>query len=320
MGLLDHLLDGFGGTGGGGRLLRNNLRKAESLLRDGERADATITGIRVRRGNDDSPDQHEFALAYSAGTGPVRAGCRQRLGGFERRVRLGMEVPIRHDGEGRAIVELTALGLDEDGTGDFKPLGEPPADGIEDENFDLEKERRKAAAVSATVLGVTPFTLLGIATENVDVRVRVDGGEGGPYETVVKRALVPFYATHLAAPGTVLPALVRVGRPDKVKLDWPAAALADPGVGRPPAEALAASQPAAEEVASAGAGSQDWSPEGLAAVDPDAIDGVDFDLWVRVEAGLVRDGSSPPSTRRTPSSSGCRRARGLARRRAGRAG
>ena len=296
MGLLDHLLDGFSGPGGGGgKRLRRNVRSGESLLAEGERAQATITGIRVRPSGEHDPEHHEFALTYTAAGGAtVRSGCRQRLGELTRELRLGMQVPIRHDGEGQAIVDAPAMGAADADAWGYKPLGSPPDDGIADGNVDLEKERRKADAMTAIVLEVEPVSVFGMPTSNFHVRVRVDGSADGPYEAQVKREVIPFYATHLAEPGTELPALVRPGRPDKVKLDWPAAAVAQPGVGRAPAAVFSTPPPEGATAAAAGDGAAaDWSAEGLAADDHDVIAGVSFDTWVAVEAGLVRDRVKP---------------------------
>ncbi len=251
MGLLDDVLSGLGGPSGSSRWLRHNLRAGEKLLREGERATARISGIRVTTGQQDSPDDHEFALEYAgAGGASARSGCRQDLGAFAREVRLGMEVPIRHDGAGKAIVDVNALGVEGADAWGYKPLGEPPADGIEDANFRLEKERRKAAAARLTVLAAQRSVVLGMQTANVDLHVRVAPEAGEPYETVVERALVPFYATHLVVPGSEVLGLVRPDRPEKVRIDWPASAVADPGIGRPPAGVLAADAPP-DEVAGA---------------------------------------------------------------------
>jgi hypothetical protein len=236
MGLLDDVLSGLGGPSGSSRWLRHNLRAGERLLREGETASARITGIRVTPGQQDSPDDHEFALEHAgAGAATMRAGCRQDLGPFAREVRLGMEVPIRHDGAGKAIIDVNALGVEGADAWGYKPLGEPPEDGIVDANFRLEKERRKAVPARLTVLEAQPSVVLGMPTANVDLHVRVAPEAGEPYETVVERALVPFYATHLVAPGSEVLGVARRDRPDKVRIDWPASAVADPGIGRAPA-------------------------------------------------------------------------------------
>ena len=68
-------------------------------------------------------------------------------------------------------------------------------------------------------------------------RPRRRRGAGGRarVRTTLKRELVPFYAQHLVAEGTALPGTSRPGRTDKVRVDWPAAAMATPGNGVAPA-------------------------------------------------------------------------------------
>lgn len=283
MGLIDDVFSAFGG----GKRLRHNVRSGEQLLDEGTPDMARIAGIRLRQGKDESPDQHEFALAF----GGERLGCRQNLGTLRRDLRLGMQVPIRHDGGNQAIIDVRALGGDMDAWG-YKPLGEPPADGIADDRSRLDKERAKSTAVTLEVIEASRSTALGMATENVDLRVRVDGGEAGPYETVVKRALVPFYAAHLAEPGSSLLGLVRPGKRDKVTIDWPGSAMADPGVGHPAAAVFAADTD--QDGAVTAGEPQDWSAEALATEGADErVAGVDFDTWVAVKAGIVRERVKP---------------------------
>ena len=108
----------------------------------------------------------------------------------------------------------------------------------------------------------------------------------------MKRELVPFYALHLVAAGTVLPGTARPGRTDKVRVDWPAAAMATPGNGVAPA----LPRPAEDGTppVSATATSSDWTDAGLAA-DGDLGEhgGITFEQWVAVSAGLVRDRIKP---------------------------
>lgn len=238
MGFLDDVLSGFGPAGGGSKLLRRNVKTGEKLLAEGELGTAQICGIRVRPGHDSSPDQQEFALAF-AGT---CVGCRQDVGALLPTMRLGMEVPIRHDGDEQAIIDLPALGGDADAWG-YKPLGEPPADGIDDYRVRLDKERRRASHAALIVLGAQRSVVLGITAQNVNLRVRVEQPGVPPYEAAVERELVPFYAAHLVEPGSRVPGLVRDDQPGKVRIDWPAAAIADPGIGRPPAAVLMAHDP-----------------------------------------------------------------------------
>ena len=274
------------------RALRPNLRRAERLLRDGTPATARVVGIRIVRQTDDSPDHHEWALEVTRATGETfRAGCRQRLSHDRlERVRLGDEIRVLVDDDGHTLIddgsELVHAKLT------HKVLKDPPADGIQDENFDLAKQRRKSVPAQVVVRGAKRTTVLGMTTQNIDLEVEVSPEGGAPYLTTCKRELVPFYAQHLVASETVLPGLALQG---KVRVDWPAAAMATPGNGLAPALQRPAGDLAPQPV-SATATSEDWSPAGLAA-DGDIGErgGITFDQWVAVSAGLVRDRVKPAS-------------------------
>lgn len=213
------------------RVLRPNLRRAQRLARDGSPATARIAGIRIRTQSDDSPDLHEWALLVTRpGRETFRAGCRQRLTAARLdQLRLGDEVRVLVDDRGGTLIDEDGdLARAEVG---HKVLKDAPLDGIYDENFDLDKERRRSLAAQIVVRGAERVTVLGMATSNIrlDVEVRPEGE--APYRTTMKRELVPFYARHLVAEGTVLPGTARPGRSDKVRIDWPAAAMAVPGNG-----------------------------------------------------------------------------------------
>ena len=217
------------------RLLRPNLRRAQRLARDGTPASARITGIRIRTQTDNSPDLHEWALEVTRPTGETfRAGCRQRLTTARlESLRLGDEIGVLVDDDGRTLIaekgDLTQADVG------HKVLKEPPADGIEDENVDLAKERRKAVPAQVVVRAAQRSTVMGMPTMSIHLDVEVSPEGEAPYRTTMKRELVPFYAQHLVAEGTVLPGTARPGRTDKVRVDWPAAAMAMPGNGVPPA-------------------------------------------------------------------------------------
>jgi hypothetical protein len=230
------------------RLLRPNLRRAQRLAREGSPATARIVGIRIRRQTDDSPDVHEWALeVLRPGGERHRAGCRQRLAATRlEQLRLGDEVDVLIDDRGRTLI-------DDDGdltTADLghKVLKDPPPDGICDENFDLEKERRKSVAAKVVVHAAERVSFMGMAMVSIrlDVEVRPEGLAS--YVTTMKREPVPFYAQHLVAEGTVLPGTARPDKPDKVRVDWPAAAMAMPGNGVP---AVLRQSPVANRSASA---------------------------------------------------------------------
>ena len=233
------------------RALRPNLRRAQRIAREGAPATARIVGIRIRTQTDDSPDLHEWALEVTRpGGSRLRAGCRQRLTNARlQQLRLGDEVPVLVDERGGTLI-------DDDGDLAHAELGhkvlkDPPLEGIYDENADLDKERRRSVAAQVIVHGAERVTVLGMAMQNIrlDVEVRPEGLES--YRTTIKRELVPFYAQHLVASGTVLPGTARPDRADKVRIDWPAAAMAVPGNGVPAALEPADQSPAAKRSASA---------------------------------------------------------------------
>jgi hypothetical protein len=275
------------------RALRPNLRRAQRLARDGVPATARITGIRILRGEDDSPDHHEWALEVRRATGETfRAGCRQRLSqGRLERLRLGDEIDVLVDGDGHTLIAGEA-GV-EHAELTHKVLKDLPADGIYDERHDLTKERRKAAPARIVVAGARRTTVLGMSTLNIDLDVDVESEGEAAFRTTLKRELVPFYAQHLVADGTVLPGCSRPGRTNKVRVDWPAAAMATPGNGLAPALERAA-EDATPPASVAAATSDDWTAAGLAA-DGDLGErgGMTFEQWVAVSAGLVRDKVKP---------------------------
>jgi len=286
MGLLDGIFDGFSGPGFVARPLRPNLRRAQKLESRGTPATARIVGIRIRRQTDASPDHLEWALelTHPATGAALRVGCRQRLGHARlERIRLGDEVRVHVDEDANTLID------EDDGSAELshKVLKHPPSDGIEDENVDLADERRKSLPAQVVVRAATPTTVLGMATMNLDLDVDVTPEGGPPYRTRMKRELVPFYALHLVAEGTVLPGTARPGRPEKVRVDWPAAAMAHPGNG------LAPARPRPVEAAGppvSTATPQDWTAAGLNDDgDLGRRGGISFDQWVAVSAGLVRD-------------------------------
>ena len=281
------------------RALRPNLRRAQRLAREGVPATARITGIRVLRGEDDSPDQLEWALEVRRATGETyRAGCRQRLSQARlERLRLGDEIGVLVDGDGHTLIAED--GVLEHAELSHKVLKDPPADGISDEHHDLTKERRKALAARVVVRAARRTTVLGMATQNIDLDVDVEPEDEPAFQTTLKRELVPFYAQHLVAAGTVLPGTARPGRTSKVRVDWPAAAMATPGNCVAPAlerlvEDVEPAASSAAATATAASASDAWTPAGLAA-DGDLGErgGITFDQWVAVSAGLVRDKVKP---------------------------
>jgi hypothetical protein len=213
-------------------------RDVHRLLIEGREGMGHIVGIRVFEvAGDETPTSRvdEYALEVPA-VGPHLLGIRQALfpPGL---VRLGMEVAVRHDDERAAIDwERTCGGT----VGTSRFIRRVPERGIVDESLALARarERHRAASLSIIDARVVPALLGMVQALVLDVEVRVEGADPYPAQIPIG-AGPPHYATHLCEPGTVLPAWVNPKRPDRPIADWPAAATADPGVGRPPAAVLA---------------------------------------------------------------------------------
>ena len=216
---------------------KGNMRLGSRLYRNGTRTDARIVGIKVTlksgsEGVGGGSLRWEFALQVEGASGrSFRAGCRQQLLPHTDRIRLGEVVKVRYDERQRVIIDWSATlegwGLKGDGTepiGDYKPLGEPPADGIEDERF---KGDRKALAqgrrASALVLSAQQSQSAFGPVANMDVELRVDLGSGESRDVSLSKLEVPEHARDLLEPGTSLPVALDPKRADRVTIDWAAA-------------------------------------------------------------------------------------------------
>ncbi|HEY4152560.1 MAG TPA: hypothetical protein VGM38_04505 [Pseudolysinimonas sp.] len=203
----------------------------DKILASGQPVAGAITGIEVKFTHDDPRVQY---VEYAVQANGVTYGIRQDLSPF-REVRLGMPVTLRIDGT-NAVIDWNGSG-----TGRWKMLRTPPAAGITDDFDDngnsgaLSKARKGGRGATVTILElVNRSVALGLGGA-VDARVRVDPATGDPYEaTVPKVNEVPGYATHLPVVGARLIAWETKGfmGGEHVKIDWPASAEADPGVGK----------------------------------------------------------------------------------------
>jgi hypothetical protein len=220
--------------------VKRNKRLGSRLFRDGRTADARIAGIRVTYRTDaatgSSPPRWEFALQVETeDLGTFRAGCRQQLLPHGDRVRLGQTVKIRYDEKRRVLIDwpatLEGWGLKGDGTeptGDYRPLREPPPDGVEDSRFKRDrKQLERGERATAEVLDARQsHSALGpVANKDVDLRLQLPSGERR--EVTLSRVGVPEHAGDLLSKGSVLPVAVDRDHPEKVTIDW-AAALVDP--------------------------------------------------------------------------------------------
>jgi len=273
--------------------LERNRRRAKKLARDGEPARGRIVGIRGRLGSSEGASTYwEYAVEVRAGAGPFRAGVRQVLEPDDT-VRLGMEVDVRHDTRQRTYIDWErTIGAE---ARHMEHVGwkrvDPPADGIDDWTIgkkELERGRR-TTAVAERVGWYDGFWSF-VPINAFDLVLSV-AEAAGPRQVRVSRQYVPPYAWHLLRDGVVLPVAVHPKKPDRVTIDWAAAAEAEPGVGAPgiarpqePATTVDLGMPPSAETA---------APIVLAAEIEELAGGITFDRWVEVSAGLRREKVKP---------------------------
>ena len=271
--------------------------KPEQVFERGEEAVGRLVGIDIGETSTETSTVRVDDYAVQVG-GPAgfTSGIRQRLDP-ERLVRLGMVVTVRHL-DGRAVIDWAATCGGKGYQGGGALLKSPPAEGIVDSTLGLDKVQRKGVAATVIVTGAAiRDAMLGLSQVlALDLAVTAEGVDG--YDTQLTKVEVPHYASHLAEVGALLPAWVRPNRLDRVVIDWPAAAMASPGVGQ-------ASSAVLDGLGNVFTGHQGDEPINAMQVADDRpiaagvgaghvpIDGVDFDCWVAVEAGLIRDRVAP---------------------------
>lgn len=192
------------------------------VWQQGAPSPGTIVGIRrTQISEDESTVEVED---YAVDVGGEVLGIRQKL---EPRVEVRLGMPVTVHREGTAALIRWGAPIE----GRWKSV-KAPAVGIEDR---VDSPPKGWTPVEAEILDHgSRSAMLGLTTV-AQAALRVLGG-GGAVETeaLVDKFVPPFYASHLGAAGTRLPAHQHPRDPRKVRIDWPAAALATPGVGVEP--------------------------------------------------------------------------------------
>ena len=214
----------------------------DSVLTKGARHRGQILAIRVTQTRDEDPIRlDDYIVQVEPAGGGGKFAIRQRLWPDEY-VRLGMPVVVAVHRD-NAIIDwaatLAASGIPaENSTAKWKMVKDDGAGGISDETIGLAKWQRKGVPATLEITGIGLVKILGgLAKKNqLTVIVRQDGA--APYETTLTLDQAPHYARHLPIVGAVLPGFVDARRPEKVGIDWPTAAVHNPGVGVPPSTAV----------------------------------------------------------------------------------
>ncbi len=190
------------------------------VWQQGEPAEGKIVGIRRA---EISEDESTYEIEdYAIDVGGELVGIRQKLVPREE-VRLGMPVTVHR--LGKAAVMRWGAPADNR----WKAV-KPPAAGIEDKVAGPPRGGWISGEAGVLELG-SRSAMLGLSTV-AQAKVRFSDGT----EALVDKYVRPFYATHLGAAGTKLPALQHPRDPRKIAIDWPAAAVANPGIGVAPLE------------------------------------------------------------------------------------
>ena len=241
----------------------------QKILSRGALAPGVVVGIEVTLTHDEHPIRLD---AYAVESGGTAYGMRQVLAP-DHDVRLGMPVQLRIDGKHAVIEWGDSVNLSR-----WKSLSTPPARGITDGRDNERRDglfiaRKKGAAATAEIVEFSQRSVAFGLGRVTDARCRITPTQGEPFEAVVPKVVAPFYASHLMAVGSVLPAWHLTGMMgEKLILDWPAAAESSPGVGvpatsdsAPPAQGLFDTSPSAWGAGSSEAGQEPNQPDSPAA-------------------------------------------------------
>ena len=140
------------------------------------------------------------------------------------RLRLGVEVLVRHSDGDAVVLDWPAMCALWDVTGEpaQKRRRKPPGNGVADKAVDWADQRRlkKWTPRRATITALSRCDGVMGPTLNFDVALRLDDGA----QAIAAKTEIPFYAAWLAAPGATVPIAVDPKDAAKAVVDWAAAA------------------------------------------------------------------------------------------------
>lgn len=230
MGILDKLI---GAVNRAGAPLQNaetivdpRLRRGVDVVSDGESRQGRIVGIQRRPVGEATRTVFVVDVPAGPAEGPLRFSTEVTSTSYLHRLRLGLDVPVRVDGDHGAIdwQALTARwGIDAAEPGQRRHRSHPP-EGIDDRDHPnatlrlLERGRR----TTATIAALERVFVLGMPTVNWDVHLTLEDGSTALH----RKEEVPPFAWWYTAPGVRVEVAVDEGDPSRVAVDWAALALA----------------------------------------------------------------------------------------------
>lgn len=268
--------------------------KSGTIVERGRRETGRLVGIAVVKATDSDGDTiqaESYAVELSIGT----VGIMQQLLPVDS-VRLGMEVVAIHH-EASAVIDWAATCGGEAPIYGWMVPKRVPEPGIVDEFLKLDRARRQTPATATIRAAEVRDTMMG-AARSLALELTVEPRGLDAYDSELTKVKVPFYANHLIEVGNRLPVWVNPKRLDNITVDWPVAAVEDPGIGRPPSEVLAQVRKVFGGGALSSAPTQGMGVGGAPAGPADTsefppLEGVAFDQWIEVQVGLTHDLIAP---------------------------
>jgi hypothetical protein len=271
-------------------------RGPEKVISDGQRVRGRIVAIEVSERNDNDTTRRvdEYVVELGAADGSKRLSVRQDLVP-DGHVRIGMEVNAWVRGADMFIDWQTTLaerGIEGRNVQDaWKGERDATRTGIADSQVGADDALKKGERGSMRINQLRWDSKLGGLINTLTIAGTVTIGTDEPYDVEIGRQHIPHYASHLPAVGRVVPVIVSVKRLDKVTIDWPSAAIAEPGVGVGPSTEIA---PAREEPSSAMSmgGGAAWTPPVPASdfTPPEPIEGVSWAQYLTIEKAILDSG------------------------------
>ena len=272
-------------------------RGPEKVISDGQRVRARIVAIEVSERNDNDTQRRvdEYVVETSATDGARRFGVRQDLipDGY---VRYGMEVSTWVRGSDVFIDWKSTMAeqgiAGSNATDAWKGERDAARTGIVDSQVGADDALKKGERGSMVLNQLRWDSKFGGLMNTLTIAGTVTIGTDEPYDVEIGRQHIPHYATHLPRVGRMVPVVVSVKRLDKVKIDWPSAAMAEPGIGVAPSTDIASAREEPQTLMSMGGGNTSWTPPVPAAdfTPPEPIEGVTWVQYLTIEKAILDSG------------------------------
>jgi len=272
-------------------------RGPEKVINDGQRVRGRIVAIEVseRNDNDSTRRVDEYVIETTVADGGRRLSVRQDLIP-DAYVRYGMEVSAWVRGNDMYIdwkATMAEKGIDGTNAKDaWKGERDASRTGITDSKVGVADALKKGERGSMIIKELRWDSKFGGLINTLTIAGTVTLGTDEPYDVEIGRQNIPHYASHLPAVGRTVPVVVSVKRLDKVTIDWPSAAMAEPGIGADPSTAIEAARETPRTMMSMGGGDAAWTPPAPSAafVPPAPIEGVSWAQYLTIEKAILDAG------------------------------